>query len=146
LVKHAPNLAILDGDELRDWLSPKNFSREGRNEHNRKVALLAKLLIDHKVPVCVSLISPFAENRQIARKIIGNNFIKVCLKCSLDTCIKRDVKGMYKKALSNEIPNFTGITDPYEEPSSPDIELDTEKLNVDQCVSLILKKLKDGYT
>ena len=67
-----PKLALLDGDELRDWLSPKDFSRDGRNEHNRKVAHLAKLLLKHNVPVLVSLISPFSENREDARKIIGN--------------------------------------------------------------------------
>ena len=63
-----PNLALLDGDELREWLSPKDFTREGRNEHNRKVAYLARLLVKHNVPVCVSLISPFRENRETARK------------------------------------------------------------------------------
>src|SRR3990172_6875284 len=72
LQEFIPNLAVLDGDELREWLSPKDFSREGRNEHNRKVAHLAKLLLKHNVPVTVSLISPYAENRQNARKIIGD--------------------------------------------------------------------------
>jgi len=109
-----PNLAVLDGDELREWLSPKDFSREGRNEHNRKVAHLAKLLVKHNVPVCVSLISPYAENRQTARKIIDNeNFIESYVKCSLETCETRDVKGMYKKARNNEIKNFTGMPKSY---------------------------------
>ncbi len=82
-----PNLAVLDGDELREWLSPKDFSREGRNEHNRKVAYLAKLLLKHNVPVSVSLISPYFENRKLAREIIGDdNFIETYVKCSLDVC------------------------------------------------------------
>ena len=68
-----PNMAILDGDELREWLSTKDFSREGRNEHNRKVAHLAKLLLSHNVPVVVSLISPFNEHRKYAREIISND-------------------------------------------------------------------------
>src|SRR3990172_1952935 len=87
LQEFIPNLAVLDGDELREWLSPKDFSREGRNEHNRKVAHLAKLLLKHNVPVTVSLISPYAENRQNARKIIGDDkFIECYVKCSLDVC------------------------------------------------------------
>ena len=84
LAEHIQNLAILDGDELREWLSPKDFSREGRNEHNRKVANLAKLLLEHNVPVGVSLISPYLENRETAKKIIGNNkFFELHVKCSL---------------------------------------------------------------
>src|SRR5687767_4536034 len=119
------NLAVLDGDELREWLSPKDFSREGRNEHNRKVAHLAKLLARHGVPACVSLISPFRENRESARKVVGRNFIEVYVRCPLDVCETRDVKGMYKKARRNEIANFTGVSDPYEAPDAPDLTIDT---------------------
>ena len=101
--KIIPNLAVLDGDELREWLSPKDFSREGRNEHNRKVAQLAKLLANHRVPVCVSLVSPYRENRETARKLILGkdadrtndlDFIEVYVKCPLEICEARDVKGM----------------------------------------------------
>ena len=95
LQESIPNLAILDGDELREWLSPKDFSKEGRDEHNRKVAHLAKLLWKHNVPVSVSLISPYEENRKLAREIIGNdNFIETYVKCALDVCEERDVKGL----------------------------------------------------
>jgi len=87
------NLAVLDGDELREWLSPKDFSREGRNEHNKKVAFLAKLLLNHNVPVCVSLISPYFGNRETARKIIGDKqFIETYIKCPLDVCEKKGCK------------------------------------------------------
>lgn len=97
-----PNLEVLDGDELREWLSPKDFSREGRNEHNRKVAHLAKLLVKHNIPVCVSLISPYLENRETARKIIGaTTFIETYVKCSLKVCESRDTKEMYGKARRN---------------------------------------------
>ena len=103
LAEHIQNLAILDGDELREWLSPKDFSREGRNEHNRKVANLAKLLLEHNVPVGVSLISPYLENRKNAKKIIGDDkFFELYVKCSLEKCEERDVKGLYKKARKNE--------------------------------------------
>ena len=122
-----PNLVVLDGDELREWLSPKDFSRKGRNEHNRKVAHLARLFLKHNVPVVVSLISPFNENREFACKIIGNNkFIETYIKCSLSICEKRDDKGMYKKARRNEIKNFTGVSDDYEIPSNPDLTVNTE--------------------
>jgi adenylylsulfate kinase len=132
------NLALLDGDELREWLSPKDFSRDGRNEHNRKVAHLARLLAKHNVPVCVSLISPYRENRETARKIVGDNFVEVYVNCSLGTCESRDVKGMYKKARQNQISNFTGVSDPYEEPKSPDLVVDTENTSLDKSVDAVL--------
>ena len=143
LAEHIQNLAILDGDELREWLSTKDFSREGRNEHNRKVANLAKLLLEHNVPVGVSLISPYLENREIAKKIIDNNkFFELHVKCSLEICEERDIKGLYIKARNNEIKNFTGINDPYEEPPNPDVFIDTEKYTIEECVSKILDFLK----
>ena len=144
LQEHIPNLAVLDGDELREWLSPKDFSKEARNEHNKKVAYLAKLLIKHKVPVSISLISPYIENREAARKIIGNGkFIETYVRCSLNVCEKRDVKGMYKKARDGEIKNFTGIQDPYEEPLNPEIIVNTEEENLDSTVNKIITRLSE---
>jgi len=143
LQEFVPNLAILDGDELREWLSPKDFSKEGRNEHNRKVAYLAKLLLKHNVPVSVSLISPYKENRESAREIIGkDNFIETYVKCSLDICEDRDVKGMYKKARNNEIKSFTGIDDPYDVPENPELIIETENKSLDESVEQILTYLK----
>ena len=136
------NIAILDGDELREWLSPKDFSREGINEHNRKVANLAKLLSNHNVPVLVSLVSPFNENRKDARKIIGDNkFIETYVKCSLSICEERDVKGMYKKARQNEIKDFIGVHTNYEIPDKPDLTVNTEINSLDQCVQEIFEFL-----
>ena len=144
LAENIKNLAILDGDELREWLSPKNFSRKGRDEHNRRVAHIAKILLEHNVPVGVSLISPYLENRETAKKIINNNkkFFEVHVKCSLEKCEERDVKGLYKKARNNEIENFTGVSDPYEEPPNPDILIDTEKYTTKECVKKVLDFLK----
>jgi len=143
LQEFVPNLAVLDGDELRTWLSPKDFSREGRNEHNRKVAHLAKLLLNHSVPVSVSLISPYFENRKSAREIIGDdNFIEAYVKCSLDVCEERDVKGMYKKARNKEIKGFTGIDDPYDVPKNPELIIETENKSLDESVEQILTYLK----
>ncbi len=144
LQQKIPNLAMLDGDELREWLSPKDFSKEGRDEHNNKVAHLAKLLLKHKVPVGVSLVSPYVENRTNARKVIdaGQQFSEIYVKCSLDQCESRDVKGMYKKARAGQIKNFTGLDDPYEAPQNPDFVVDTEKESLDESVDKILDYLK----
>lgn len=139
-----PNLAMLDGDELREWLSPKDFSKEGRDEHNKKVAHLAKLLLKHKVPVGVSLVSPYIKNRENARKIVGDDskFSEVYVKCSLEKCEERDVKGMYKKARAGQIKNFTGLDDPYEAPLNPDFTIDTEKQTLDESAKAIKEYLK----
>ena len=136
------NLTILDGDEVRAQSSSSDFSREGINENNRKVANLAK---DVSKPVCVSLISPFKKNREDARKIIDTKkFIEVYIKCSLPTCEERDVKGMYKKARRNEIKDFIGVNTNYEIPYNPDLILDTEKLNVEESVNKLLLYLKNN--
>ena len=144
LRKDVPNLAMLDGDELREWFSPKDFTKNGRDEHNRKVAHLAKLLLRHGVPSAVSLISPYKENRSDARGVIdqGEQFLEVYVRCSLAECEKRDVKGMYAKARRGEITKFTGIDDPYEEPDSPDMLLDTEHETLQETVTKIKDSLR----
>jgi len=128
LQKEIPNLAMLDGDELREWFSPKDFSKAGRDEHNKRVAHLAKLLLKHGVPSAVSLVSPYQENRDSAREIInsGDQFAECYVKCSVEKCEQRDVKGMYAKARKGEIKGFTGIDDPYEAPENPNLLIDTE--------------------
>ena len=144
LRKDVPNLAMLDGDELREWFSPKDFTKNGRDEHNRKVAHLAKLLLRHGVPSAVSLISPYKENRSDARGIIdqGEQFLEVYVRCSLAECEKRDIKGMYAKARRGEITKFTGIDDPYEAPDSPDMLLDTEHETLQETVTKIKDSLR----
>lgn len=143
LQERIPNLAVLDGDELREWLSPKDFSREGRHEHNKRVAHLSKLLLKHNVPVCVSLISPFKENRDAARTILGDKyFIETYVNCSINVCESRDVKGMYKKARSNEIKNFTGVSDGYDIPEKPDLNIDSQNNSVNDCVEHVFAYLK----
>jgi len=145
LQKEINNLAILDGDELREWFSPKDFSKQGRDEHNKKVAHLAKLLLKHGVPVGVSLVSPYIENRENAREIIdaNNKFAEVYVNCSLEKCEERDIKGMYKKARAGEIKGFTGIDDPYEAPPNPDLMIDTEKETCEESVNKIIGFLKE---
>ena len=137
----SPKLVMFDGDELRAQSSSNDFSREGINENNRKTANLAKDFSVDK-PVCVSLISPFKENREDARKIIGDNkFIEAHIKCSLSICEERDVKGMYKKARRNEIKDFIGIHTDYEIPDKPDLIVNTETNSLDICSKQILDYL-----
>ena len=140
LPEHIPNLAILDGDEMRELLSPnEDFSRSGIINHNKKVANVAKLLLEHDVSVCVSKISPFIENRDDARQILkDHNFLEVYVKCSIDSCEKRDVRGMYKKARSGKMSNFIGIHVTYEPPTSPELVVDTENSVIDDSVQKIL--------
>ena len=144
LQKEIPNLAMLDGDELREWFSPKDFSKAGRDEHNNKVAHLAKLLLNHGVPSVVSLVSPYVENRENARKIIdaGDQFAECFVKCSLEKCEERDVKGMYAKARKGEIKEFTGIDDPYEAPENADLVIDTENDPLSESANKVKDFLK----
>jgi len=146
LPEHIPNLAILDGDEMRELLSPnEDFSRSGIINHNKKVANIAKLLLEHDVSVCVSKISPFIENRDDARQILkDHNFLEVYVKCSIDSCEKRDVRGMYKKARSGKMSNFIGIHVTYEPPINPELVVDTENSTIDHNVQIILDYLNEN--
>ncbi len=132
---------ILDGDVVRKGLnSDLGFSDADRNENIRRVAELAVILKEASVITIVAFISPFARMREFARTRAGkDSFIEVFVKASLDTCIKRDPKGMYKKAISNQIKDFTGITSAYEEPECPDLIIDTEKLSVEESTDLLFK-------
>jgi len=136
----------LDGDIVRQSLTRDlGFSRKDRDENIRRVTFVAKLLTRNGVAVLTSFISPYREIRAEARREIGE-FIEVYTKCSLDVCIERDVKGMYKKAIRGEIKEFTGISDPYEEPLDPEILLETDKETPEESVGKVLKRLADmGY-
>jgi adenylylsulfate kinase len=147
LQKFIADLAVLDGDELREWLPTKNdFSKKGRCEHNRAVAHIAKLLLEHNISVCVSLVSPYNENRETARAIIGDGyrFIELYIKCSLSICETRDVKGLYKRARKGEIKQFTGVDDVYEVPSKPDLIIDTENTTLECAIGCILEYLHEA--
>tara|TARA_B100000953_G_scaffold296407_1_gene289291 strand:- start:587 stop:1093 length:507 start_codon:yes stop_codon:yes gene_type:complete len=146
LSEHIPNLAILDGDEMRELLSPnEDFSRNGIINHNKKVVSIAKLLLVHNVSVCVSKINPFVENREDARKILTDyNFVEVYVKCSIGSCEKRDVRGMYKKARNGKINNFIGIHVTYEPPIKPELIVDTENSTINHSVQKILDYLNEN--
>ena len=138
---------ILDGDEIRKTLSKDlGFSPEDRKEHNRRVIYIAKLLSKNGVTTIVPLITPYRSTRDEARKEIPS-FVEVWVKASVDICVQRDPKGLYKKALAGEIKDLTGLQSPYEEPEHPELVIDTEKQNVAESVNLILQTLgKLGYS
>jgi adenylyl-sulfate kinase len=133
----------LDGDIVRkDLTRDLGFSKEDRDENIRRVTFVAKLLARNGVGVLTSFISPYREMRDRARNEI-ENFLEVYAKCPVEICIKRDVKGMYEKAIKGEIKEFTGISDPYEEPVSPEILLETDKENMEESTERVLAKLKE---
>ena len=133
---------ILDGDTLRTGLNKDlGFSKDHRAENLRRAAEVAKVIADGGLIVIASFISPFRAERQMARDIIKNNFYEVYVEANLDTCEARDPKGLYKRARAGVIPEFTGVSSPYEEPESPDIRIDTAVLSLDECVHHVLQKL-----
>jgi len=136
----------LDGDIVRQGLTRDlGFSRKDRDENIRRVTFVAKLLTRNGVAVLTSFISPYREIRDESRREIGT-FLEVYVKCPVDVCMERDVKGMYKKALRGEIKEFTGVSDPYEEPLSPEIFIESDKETLDESVRNVLKGLERlGY-
>ena len=135
---------VLDGDEIRKGLSRDlGLSRQDREEHARRVSYLAKVLSRNGVVSIVALISPYRVSRQSARENIGSDrFVEVYIKASVATCEKRDPKGLYAKARRNEITNLTGVQDPYEEPLSPDIVVDTEHSSAEESAGDVLAGLR----
>ena len=136
----------LDGDIVRKGLtSDLGFSKKDRDENIKRVSFVASLLSRNGVAVLATFVSPYGERREKTRKEIGN-FIEIYTRCPVDVCMKRDVKGMYKKALTGEITDFTGVSDLYEEPLHPELILDTDKETVDESVKKVLETLKKlGY-
>jgi adenylyl-sulfate kinase len=147
----APELAargcsveVLDGDEVRTHLSKGlGFSREDRDINIGRISFVAALLVKHGAAVITAAISPYAQARADARRRIGDNrFVEVYVRCSLDELVRRDVKGLYKKALAGEVQHFTGVSDPYEAPEKPDVVVDSEAENVEESVGKVLAELK----
>ena len=134
----------LDGDVVRTHLSRGlGFSREDRELNVARIAFVAHLLQRNGVFVLVSAISPYRSMRDGARALIAPDFVEIHVAPPLEECIRRDVKGLYQKALAGEIKEFTGISDPYEAPESPELRLDTSTLTVDEAVARILDRLQE---
>lgn len=132
---------LLDGDNVRMGINRDlGFTKRDRVENIRRVAETAKLMNDAGLIVLASFISPYAQDREMAKGIIGeDSFIEIYVSTPLDECEKRDVKGLYRKARKGDIPNFTGINSPYEPPENPGIVIDTTAISVEEAVQRILK-------
>ena len=136
----------LDGDIVRQGLTRDlGFSKEDRDKNIERVTFVAKLLTRNGVAVLCSFISPYRAVRANSRQEIGN-FVEVYCYASMDTLIARDVKGLYKKALAGEIANFTGVSDPYEEPENPEVTIDSGQETIEVSLAKIVRKLEElGY-
>jgi adenylylsulfate kinase len=137
---------LLDGDVVRTHLSKGlGFSREDRDTNVGRIAFVAHLLARNGVAVVVAAVSPYRSGRDEARRTIGD-FVEVHVAPPLEECIRRDTKGLYGKALAGEIPRFTGVSDPYEPPLSPELALDTSRIDLRTAVSHVRNKLTElGY-
>lgn len=144
LVKLGKTVYRLDGDNIRHGLcSDLDFTEEDRNENIRRIAEVAALFKDAGLIILVSCISPYKKMREFAREKVGTeNFIEVYVKADVETCIKRDPKGLYDKALKGEIESFTGISSQYEEPIEPDLIIDTIHLSIKESVMKVMGAIK----
>jgi adenylylsulfate kinase len=136
---------VLDGDNIRHGLnSDLRFRASDRKENIRRIGEVAKLFVESGLIVSSAFISPFREDRQLVRQMFeGEEFIEIFVKCPIEVCENRDPKGLYKKARKGEIPEFTGISSPYETPNQPEIVIETDKMTIDQSVEKIKLYLKD---
>src|SRR5881628_1608217 len=132
---------VLDGDDVRQNLSKGlGFSREDRDTNIRRIGYVAKLLTRNGVAVITAAISPYRAVRDEVRRDIGD-FVEVHVKASLEACIRRDAKGLYQRALAGEIPQFTGVSDPYEEPLAPELVVDSERESPTDSAARVIARL-----
>lgn len=135
---------VLDGDNVRHGLcGDLGFSDQDRRENIRRIAEIAKLMLEAGIITLTAFISPFKVERNLARNLLTHgDFVEIHCACSLDVCEQRDVKGLYKKARQGEIANFTGISSPYEVPEKPELTINTGTMSLDECVEQVLNLLK----
>jgi bifunctional enzyme CysN/CysC len=138
---------ILDGDNIRHGLSANlGFSPEDRQENIRRVGEVARLLMDAGVLVITAFISPYRDDRRLARSLVDDgDFIEIYVNAPVEVCEQRDPKGLYKKARAGQIQNFTGISAPYEAPEKPEVEVHTDKQSAAECVAHIIDYLKVAH-
>jgi adenylylsulfate kinase len=134
---------ILDGDNIRKGLNKDlGFSDSDRTENIRRIGEVSKLFVDAGIVPLVAFISPFQSDRDIARKLVNEGeFIEIFVDCSLEVCESRDIKGLYKKARSGELKQFTGIDSPYEKPINPELSINTANQSIDESVNEIYQYL-----
>jgi adenylylsulfate kinase len=143
LMQRGWRVEVLDGDEVRQRLSRGlGFSKEDRDENIRRITYVARLITNCGGVAITCAISPYRALREEARQEIGR-FVEVYVKCPLDVCIARDVKGLYAKALRGELPAFTGVSDPYEEPLTPEVTVQTDRERPEESVAKILRRLEE---
>lgn len=137
---------LLDGDNIRHGINQDlGFSDKDRIENIRRIGEISKLFVDAGIIVLTAFISPFRQERDLVRNLVGDGeFVEIYMGTPLETCEKRDPKGLYRKARAGEITNFTGIDSQYEPPISPDIILDTSSMSVKQCVDHIILHLRNA--
>ncbi|MCU7891392.1 MAG: adenylyl-sulfate kinase [Candidatus Thiodiazotropha sp. (ex Ustalcina ferruginea)] len=135
---------VFDGDNVRHGLCRDlGFNIDDRTENIRRIGEMSKLFVDAGIIALTAFISPIREDRDRARSLFPHgDFIEVYVKASIEACESRDVKGLYKKARAGEIPNFTGISSPYEAPEKPEITIDTEHSTVESCIDSLLESLE----
>lgn len=130
---------VLDGDVVRTSLSKGlGFSKEDRDVNVRRIAFVADLLSRNGVPVIIAAISPYREVRDEARALMGERFVEIHVKASVEECRRRDVKGLYREAAAGEVAQLTGVSDPYQEPLDPEVVLDTERESPEQSARKVL--------
>ncbi len=136
---------VLDGDNIRHGLcKDMGFSDADRKENIRRIGEVSKLFVDAGTVALTAFISPFREDRDAVRELVPEgDFIEIYCKCSLDVCEERDPKGLYKKARAGEIPEFTGISSPYEEPLKPEITVETDKQSLGESVEQVINGLRE---
>jgi len=146
LVERGIHAYVLDGDNVRQGLNNNlGFSPDDRTENIRRIGEVSKLFNDAGVIVLTAFISPYRADRDHVREILPEGqFVEVLVDCPLEECEKRDVKGLYKKARAGEIPEFTGISAPFEAPEKPELVLKTAESSVDECVEQVISHLTDA--
>ncbi len=134
---------LLDGDNIRSGLNKDlAFTDEARVENIRRISEVCKLFLDAGIVLLSAFISPFKADREQVKRIVGKeHYIEVFVDAPLEVCEQRDVKGLYKKARSGEVKNFTGISSPYERPANPDIVIATHKMSVDESIHFLVKEI-----
>ena len=137
----------LDGDNIRKGINNDlTFSPKDRKENIRRIAEVANLMVDAGLIVLAAFVSPYIKDRESIRNIVGkDNFVEVFVNTSIEECEKRDVKGLYKKAIEGKIKDFTGVNAPYEHPENPDIEIITDNISIEKSVELIYKVIKNRF-
>lgn len=140
---HIP-LERIDSKDIRDLIPNIGYSRDDRNRHMHRIGNLISTLQNNSISTVASFVSPYKESRRAIREMVNNNIV-VYVKADVETCKTRDYKGAYAKALSGELKNFPGVDEVYEEPEHAEIVIDTDKMNVDEAVDIIVKYVKKHY-